>query len=238
MTHTWASFPTFCIQIEVVCELESTSFLLAYLILWSHEYLEQGNIRVTLSYVGCVNSPNDTFTYVYVIHFDSDILTPFFGVTPRIFSSLPQGNSREVTWDASRHVSSVRALGEVWINVWHIFNPKTQSSVFCIVLKCIRVFALLLWFNWFHVPRLEGMNNDNFHRQEPDTVIDFSIMYVSWIHLLYYNISLNTTPNGNYFRTTVLFYAHICCLYPILNFPFYFTALYIHYLIAVVLGCS
>ena len=92
---------------------------------------------VTLSYVGCVNSPNDTFTYVYVIHFDSDILTPFFGVTPRIFSSLPQGNSREVTWDASRHVSSVRALGEIWINVWHIFNPKTQSSL-CI-LYCIEL---------------------------------------------------------------------------------------------------
>ena len=137
MTHIWASFPSFCIQIEVVCELESTSFLLAYLILWSHEYLEQGNIRVTLSYVGCVNSPNDTFTYVYVIHFDSDILTPFFGVTPRIFFRCLEGTrekSLEMRQDTC-HLSELREKYGLMFDTFSIPKPNLLY-VFCIVSNC------------------------------------------------------------------------------------------------------
>ena len=116
-------------------------YLLSILIpIPKHEYLEQGNIRVTgvtLSYVGCVNSLNDTFTYVYVIHFDGDILTPFFGVTPRIFSRCLKG-TREKSLEMRQDTCHLSELWEKYGLMFDTFSiPKPNLLyVFCIVSNC------------------------------------------------------------------------------------------------------
>ena len=141
MTHTWVSFP--CLLYFIFCKAR------IFGVLWIRKHL----------FFPCHSDPSSTTPWIFRArqypsytklrwlrkfpkrHIHLRVRNtfwwwhpnPIFWVTPRIFFRCLKGTP-EVTWEASRHVSSVRALGDVWINVWHFFNPpklNLKHSHFC-----------------------------------------------------------------------------------------------------------